>query len=82
TFELRDQQIRAAQGIYEKLIDTREERATYDEYVNLLGQYRQIEARMKSLSRANQVEDLRTLINTELLSNSEKVNAVLARLLE
>ncbi len=82
TFELRDQQIRAAQGIYEKLIDTREERATYDEYVNLLGQYRQIEARMKSLSRANQVEDLRTLINTELLSNSEKINAVLARLLE
>jgi len=82
TFELRDQQIRAAQGIYEKLIDTREERATYDEYVNLLGQYRQIEARMKSLSRANQVEDLRTLINTELLSNSERVNAVLARLLE
>lgn len=82
TFELRDQQIRAAQGIYEKLIDSREERATYDEYVNLLGQYRQIEARMKSLSQANQVEDLRTLINTELLSNSEKVNAVLARLLE
>ena len=82
TFELRDPQIRAAQGIYEKLIDTREARATYDEYVNLLGQYRQIEARMKSLSRANRVEELRTLINTELLSNSEKVNAVLARLLE
>ncbi|TFY94373.1 methyl-accepting chemotaxis protein [Pseudomonas nabeulensis] len=82
TFELRDQQIRAAQAIYEKLIDSREERAAYDEYVNLLGQYRQIEARMKSLSRANQVEELRTLINTELLSNSELVNTVLARLLD
>jgi len=82
TFELRDQQIRAAQGIYEKLIDSREERAAYDEYVTLLGQYRQIETRMKSLSQANQVEALRTLINTELLSNSEQVNAVLARLLD
>jgi methyl-accepting chemotaxis protein len=82
TFELRDQQIRAAQAIYEKLIESREERAAYDEYVNLLGQYRQIETRMKSLSRANQVEELRTLINTELLNNSEQVNAVLARLLD
>ncbi|MBO0493227.1 methyl-accepting chemotaxis protein [Pseudomonas sp. Marseille-Q1929] len=82
TFELRDQQIRAAQSIYEKLIDSREERAAYDEYVSLLGQYRQIESRMKSLSQANQVDALRTLINTELLSNSEQVNAVLARLLD
>ena len=82
TFELRDQQIRTAQAIYEKLIESREERAAYDEYVNLLGQYRQIETRMKSLSRANQVEELRTLINTELLNNSEQVNAVLARLLD
>nr|WP_026136542.1 methyl-accepting chemotaxis protein [Pseudomonas sp. CBZ-4] len=82
TFELRDQQIRAAQAIYEKLIDSREERAAYDEYVSLLGQYRQIETRMKSLSQANQVDALRTLINTELLSNSEQVNAVLARLLD
>ena len=82
TFELRDQQIRAAQAIYEKLIDSREERAAYDEYVSLLGQYRQIESRMKSLSQANQVDALRTLINTELLSNSEQVNAVLARLLD
>ncbi|PQZ92602.1 methyl-accepting chemotaxis protein [Pseudomonas trivialis] len=82
TFELRDQQIRAAQAIYEKLIDSREERAAYDEYINLLGQYRQIEARMKSLSQANQVEALRALVNSDLLSNSEQVNAVLARLLD
>ncbi len=82
TFELRDQQIRAAQAIYEKLIDSREERAAYDEYINLLGQYRQIEARMKSLSQANQVEALRALVNSDLLSNSEQVNAVLAHLLD
>ncbi|WLH30542.1 methyl-accepting chemotaxis protein [Pseudomonas canadensis] len=81
-FELRNQQIRTAQGIYEKLIESSEERSTYDEYVRLLGQYHQIEERMKSLSRASQVEELRTLLNTELLSNSEQVNAVLTRLLD
>ena len=81
-FELRNQQIRAAQGIYEKLIDSREERSAYDEYVRLLGQYHQIEERMKGLSRANQIDELRTLLNTELLSNSEQVNAVLTRLLD
>lgn len=80
-FELRNQQIRTAQSVYEKLIDSREERSAYDDYVRLLGQYRQIEERMKSLSRNNQIEELRTLLNTELLSNSEAVNAVLTRLL-
>lgn len=50
--------------------------------MQLLGQYRQLEDRMKTLSRNNQIEDLRALLNTELLSNSEAVNAVLGRLLE
>ena len=81
-FELRNQQIRTAQGIYEKLISSTEERNAYNEYVRLLGQYRQIEERMKSLSRANQVNELRTLLNTELLDNSEQVNAVLTRWLD
>jgi len=81
-FDLRNQQIRTAQAVYEKLIDSSEERSTYDEYVRLLGQYHQIEERMKSLSRANQMDELRTLLNTELLSNSEQVNAVLNRLLD
>lgn len=81
-FELRNQQIRTAQGIYEKLITSTQERNAYDEYVRLLGQYRQIEERMKSLSRANQIDELRNLLNTELLNNSEQVNAVLTRLLD
>ncbi|KRP64598.1 methyl-accepting chemotaxis protein [Pseudomonas orientalis] len=81
-FDVRNQQIRTAQGVYEKLIESSEERSTYNEYVRLLAQYHQIEERMKSLSRANQVEELRTLLNTELLTNSEQVNAVLNRLLE
>lgn len=81
-FDVRNQQIRTAQGVYEKLIESSEERSTYNEYVGLLGQYHQIEERMKSLSRANQTDELRTLLNTELLNNSEQVNAVLNRLLE
>jgi methyl-accepting chemotaxis protein len=82
SFELRNQQIRAAQAVYEKLIDSGEERSIYDEYVRLLAQYHQIEDRMKSLSQANQVDELRKLLNTELLSNSEQVNSVLNRLLD
>jgi len=80
--EMRNQQIRTAQTTYEKLIASPQERATYDQYVQLLGQYRQIEDRMKTLSRNNQVDELRALLNTDLLSNSEAVNTVLNRLLE
>jgi len=80
--ESRNQQIRTAQATYEKLISSPQERAAYDQYVQLLGQYRQIEDRMKTLSRNNQVDELRTLLNTDLLTNSEAVNAVLNRLLE
>nr|WP_095078078.1 methyl-accepting chemotaxis protein [Pseudomonas sp. Irchel s3h17] len=78
----RNQQIREAQAGYEKLISSPQERAAYDQYVTLLGQYRQLEERMKTLSRNNQVSELQTLLNTELLNNSEAVNTVLNRLLE
>ncbi|KRP72312.1 chemotaxis protein [Pseudomonas paralactis] len=81
-FELRNQQIRTAQGVYEKLIASTQERNAYEEYVRLLGQYRQIEEHMKSLSRANQIDELRSLLNNELLNNSEQVNVVLTRLLD
>ncbi|MCJ8206036.1 methyl-accepting chemotaxis protein [Pseudomonas sp. RGM2987] len=81
-FEQRNQQIRAAQTAYEKLISAPEERAAYDQYVQLLGQYRQLEERMKTLSRNNQLEELRALLNTELLSNSDAINAVIGRLMD
>ncbi|MBV4522503.1 methyl-accepting chemotaxis protein [Pseudomonas sp. SWRI74] len=80
--DMRNQQIRTAQATYEKLISSPQERAAYDQYVQLLGQYRQIEDRMKTLSRNNQVDELRSLLNADLLSNSEAVNAVLTKLLE
>nr|WP_053177856.1 methyl-accepting chemotaxis protein [Pseudomonas kilonensis] len=80
--EQRNQQIRTAQAAYEKLISAPEERAAYDQYGQLLGQYRQLEDQMKSLSRNNQVDELRTLINTQVLSNSDAINAVLDRLID
>ena len=81
-FDLRNRQISNAQKVYEPLISGPEERAAYDKYLQLLGQYRQLEERMKTLSRNNQLEDLRKLLNVELLANSEEVNAALAKLLE
>ncbi len=81
-FDTRNQQIRDAQKVYEPLIDGPVERAAYDQYLQLLGQYRQLEDQMKSLSRNNQVEELRKMLNTELLANSEAVNTALAKLLE
>ncbi|UZE28684.1 methyl-accepting chemotaxis protein [Pseudomonas asplenii] len=78
----RNQQIDRARALYEKLIVSPEERAAYEQYVQLLGQYRQIEERMKSLSRNNQMTELTSLLNSELLTNSEQVNTALNRLLE
>ena len=81
-FEQRSQQIRAAQTAYEKLISAPDERAAYDQLVQLLGQYRQLEDRMKTLSRNNQVDELKALLNTELLNNSDAINAAIGRLVE
>ncbi|MDD1150581.1 methyl-accepting chemotaxis protein [Pseudomonas protegens] len=80
--DMRNQQIRAAQVTYEKFISSPEEKTAYEQYVQLLTQYRQIEERMRSLSRGNQVEELRNLLNTDLLNNSEAMNTVLNRLME
>jgi methyl-accepting chemotaxis protein len=81
-FRQRNDQIRAAQAIYEKLIQTPEERATYDQYLQKLNAYHQLEDKMKALSKANQIDQLRDLINNELLANSDEMNVVLTKLVE
>ncbi len=81
-FQLRNEQIRAAQNIYEKLIVRSEERTAYDQYVQKLAEYRQLEERIKTLSRNNQVDELRSILNADLLSNSEQMNAVLSKLVD
>jgi methyl-accepting chemotaxis protein len=79
-FAARNKQISDAQVAYEKLISSPEERVAYAEYVQLLGEYRQIEARIIGFSRAGNVEEMARLLNGESAVNSDKVNAVLAKL--
>jgi methyl-accepting chemotaxis protein len=79
-FAVRNKQISDAMAIYEKLIESPDERAAYADYVRLLGEYRQIEARIISLSRAGNVDEMGKLLNAESATNSDQMNAVLAKL--
>jgi methyl-accepting chemotaxis protein len=81
-FQLRNEQIRAAQNIYEKLIAGSEERSAYDQYVQKLAEYRQLEEKIKTLSRNNQIDELRSILNADLLANSEQMNVVLSKLVD
>jgi methyl-accepting chemotaxis protein len=81
-FAARNKQISDAQAVYEKLIASPEERAAYADYVRLLAEYRQIEARLVSLSRAGNVADMAKLLNGESATNSDQMNTVLAKLAE
>jgi methyl-accepting chemotaxis protein len=82
SFQLKNEQIRAAQSIYEKLIVGAEEHAAYDQYVQRLAEYRQLEEKIKAMSRNNQIDELRSILNTDLLSNSEQMNTVLSTLVD
>jgi len=76
----RHQQIDDARRIYEPLIYGAEERGAYNQYVQLLGQYRQLENRMRLASQSNDLDALRTLINRDMLDNSEQINKVMDQL--
>ena len=76
----RNKQISDAQVVYEKLISSPEERTAYTEYVQLLGESRQIESRIIGFSRAGNVDEMAKLLNGESASNSDKMNVVLAKL--
>lgn len=62
--DLRNQEIRTAQTEYEKYISSPQERAVYERYQQLMGNYRQLEDRMRSLSRNGDIDQLRALLNT------------------
>ncbi|EFW86600.1 Methyl-accepting chemotaxis protein [Pseudomonas savastanoi pv. glycinea] len=79
---MRNKQITDAQAIYEKLISDPDERNLYSQYVQLLGQYRQLEERLKTLTRANKIDELQGLLNNEMLNNSDQMNVVLSKLVE
>lgn len=79
---MRNKQITDAQAVYEKLISTPDERNFYAQYVQLLGQYRQLEDRLKTLTRANNIDELQGLLNNEMVSNSDQMNVVLRKLVD
>ncbi|MCE6982836.1 methyl-accepting chemotaxis protein, partial [Pseudomonas frederiksbergensis] len=57
----RNQQIDDARRVYEPLISGSQERAAYNQYVQLLSQYRQLENRMRLASQNNDLDSLRNL---------------------
>jgi methyl-accepting chemotaxis protein len=73
----RNAQIDKARRIYEPLVSAADEKAAFNQYTQLLNQYRQLEARMRSLSQAGRVDELRDLLNSELLDNSEQINKLM-----
>ena len=79
--DLRNQEIRAAETQYEKYISSPQEQAVYDRYKQLMGQYGQLQNRMRNYSSNDQVDQLRELLNTELLENSEAINKELNNLM-
>ncbi|MFF7706291.1 methyl-accepting chemotaxis protein [Pseudomonas sp. NPDC007930] len=82
TMEERNGQIRKAQARYEQLIASPEEARAYEQFKSQLAQYSQLESKLRSLSASNSLEDLRTLLGTDLTSNSDQVNKALAQLVE
>ncbi|MDR0209176.1 MAG: methyl-accepting chemotaxis protein [Pseudomonas putida] len=76
----RNAQIDKIRDAYRALVEGPQEQAAFDRYNQLLGQYRQLEARMRSLSQANRVEELQSLINRELFENAEQINQAMAEL--
>jgi methyl-accepting chemotaxis protein len=78
----RFQQMGVAQAIYEKLISAGEEQSVYNEFLQLLSQYRQYEDRLRSLSRDDKLDDLGKMLNVELQQNSDQMNVTLSKLVE
>ena len=78
----RRQQITQAQTVYEPFIDSPEERATYDDFKRALGQYDQLDARMRTLSQNNDLPALTALMNGDLLTNADQMTALLDKLVK
>ncbi|MBC3451072.1 methyl-accepting chemotaxis protein [Pseudomonas mosselii] len=73
----RNAQIDKARRAYEPLVTAADEKDAFDQYGLLLNQYRQLEARMRTLSQAGDLDALRDLLNRDLLNNSEQINKIM-----
>ncbi len=78
----RNQKIDETRARYQQLISSPEERAAYDQYMELLTHHRQLEGQLIELSHNNQLESMQQLLNTELLTSAEKINGLLNQLVE
>ncbi|TWI58423.1 methyl-accepting chemotaxis protein [Pseudomonas duriflava] len=81
-FEKRSAQVEAARARYEKLISSEQERSLYNGYSTLWAQFLQLKTKMVQLSTDEQLESLRTILNDDLLQNSDAINKVLLQLVE
>ena len=78
----RNQKIDETRARYQELISSPEEHAAYDQYMELLTHHRQLEGQLIELSHNNQLESMQQLLNTELMTSAEKINALLNQLVD
>ncbi|MFS0827383.1 methyl-accepting chemotaxis protein [Pseudomonas phoenicis] len=71
-----------AQQAYQALVEAPSEQAIFDHFGKLLGEYRQLESRARDLSRSERLDELRTLLNGDMLHNSEAINQVMDELVQ
>jgi methyl-accepting chemotaxis protein len=81
-FDQRISQVEAARTGYEKLIFMDAERSLYKEFEKLWGDYLQLKNRMMQLSSTNQLDELKAVLNEELLKNSDAINSILGKLID
>uniref|UniRef100_UPI003BB93552 methyl-accepting chemotaxis protein n=1 Tax=Pseudomonas poae TaxID=200451 RepID=UPI003BB93552 len=68
------------QAAYAKLISSPVEQSDYNDYMRLMGEYRKIETRLVTLSRAGDLQELTRVLNAESAANAEQINVALNKL--
>ncbi len=75
-----NQQLNQSQAAYAKLISSPVEQSDYNDYMRLMGEYRKIETRLVTLSRAGDLQGLTRVLNAESAANAEQINVALGKL--
>ncbi|WP_338507484.1 methyl-accepting chemotaxis protein [Pseudomonas poae] len=78
--EEKNQQLNKLQAAYAKLISSPVEQSDYNDYMRLMGEYRKIETRLVTLSRAGDLQELTRVLNAESAANAEQINVALNKL--
>ncbi|AZF16315.1 methyl-accepting chemotaxis protein [Pseudomonas sp. R3-18-08] len=75
-----NQQLIKSQAAYAKLISSPVEQSDYNDYMRLMDEYRKIETRLVTLSRAGDLQELTRVLNAESAANAEQINVALGKL--